>query len=75
MRKVVTDDHARLKNEHKEVLVDFAIWKDEYSMMRCICEAIRGQIEQGAKKLRHMARIAYQFSTQAIALQQDIVPT
>ncbi|KAA0033848.1 glial fibrillary acidic protein-like [Cucumis melo var. makuwa] len=73
-REVVTEDHARLKNEHKEVLADFAIWRDEYNIMRHKYEDVKGQIEQGPKKLRHMARKADQFSTRTIALQQDIVP-
>ena len=54
---MVREDHARLKNEHKEVLADFVIWKDEYNIRRHKYEDVKGQIEQGAEKLRHMTSV------------------
>ena len=52
-QEVVIED-----NEHKEVLADFAIWRDEYNILRHKYEDVKEQIEQEAEKLRHMARMA-----------------
>jgi len=57
-REVVTDDYAQLKKEYQEMSADFAVWRDEYSMLRRDYDNVRGQVEQGAEKLRQMAKMA-----------------
>ncbi|KAA0054930.1 glial fibrillary acidic protein-like [Cucumis melo var. makuwa] len=71
VNKVVTKDHARLKNEHKEVLADFAILRDEYNILRHKYEDVKEQIEQRAKKLRHMARMAISRQSRDVSFPSD----
>ncbi|CAK9319549.1 unnamed protein product, partial [Citrullus colocynthis] len=65
VREVVTDDYAQLKKKYQKTSVDFAIWRDEYSMLRRDYDNVKGQIEQAAEKLRQMAKMADQFAAQA----------
>ncbi|KAA0046477.1 glial fibrillary acidic protein-like [Cucumis melo var. makuwa] len=45
--------------------IDFMMWRDEYEILRRKYDGARGQMEQGAEKLRQMTRITDQFSVQA----------